>query len=91
METVQFGACGLKVSEMALGTMMFGSQADFSVSKSIADYALSNGVYFWDTADMYGNGASEEVCGRLLAGRREKVVLATKVYAPMSDSPMSEG
>jgi aryl-alcohol dehydrogenase-like predicted oxidoreductase len=91
VESVQFGASGLRVSEMALGTMMFGSQADFSVSKSIADYALSRGVYFWDTADMYGNGASEEICGRLLTGRRERVVLATKVYAAMSELPNQRG
>ena len=87
IETVQFGTSGLRVSQMALGTMMFGTQADPTTARAIADYALDHGVYFWDTADMYGSGASEEVCGQLLKGRRDEVVLATKVYAPMSDRP----
>ena len=82
IKTVQFGASGLMVSEMALGTMMFGSQSNFDESKAIADYALANGVYFWDTADMYGQGASEEICGQLLQGRREEVVLASVPFEP---------
>ena len=91
IETVQFGTSGLRVSKMALGTMMFGTQADLATARSIADYALDRGVYFWDTADMYGVGASEEVCGHLMKGRREEVVLATKVYAQMSDRPNDRG
>ena len=91
IETVQFGTSGLRVSQMALGTMMFGTQADLTTARAIADYALDHGVYFWDTADMYGSGASEEVCGQLLKGRRDEVVLATKVYAPMSDRPNDRG
>lgn len=76
---------------MCLGTMMFGSQTSLEDAKTIADMALDRGVFFWDTADMYGTGASEEVCRELLRARRERVVLATKVYAPMSDAPNDRG
>ena len=69
IKTVQFGASGLRVSNISLGTMMFGTQADPQTARNIADYALDRGVYFWDTADMYGAGASEELCGELLKGR----------------------
>ena len=62
---------------------MFGGQADRSTARQIADRCLDRGVFFWDTADMYGRGASEEVCGELLKGRRQQVVLATKVFADM--------
>jgi len=91
IKPVQFGVSGLQVSSISLGTMMFGSQADFTESKEIADYALSQGVFSWDTADMYGRGASEEICGKLMQGRRESIVLATKVYATMSDLPNDRG
>ena len=91
MEAVRLGRSGLRVSPLCLGTMMFGGQTDLAVSKRIADMALDRGVFFWDTADMYGKGASEEVCRALLQGRRRRVVLATKVYAPMSDAPNDRG
>ena len=63
---VQFGRCGLRVSRLSLGTMMFGTQADFATSEAIADYALDHGGFFWDTADMYGKGASEAGAGGVL-------------------------
>jgi len=76
---------------MCLGTMMFGTQADIQSSRRIADMAFDNGVFFWDTADMYGKGASETVCGQLLMGRRENIVLATKGWAKMADHPNGQG
>jgi len=91
MQPVQFGKAGIYVSPLALGTMMFGSHADLKTSREIAHHALDQGVFFWDTADMYGAGASEEVCGKLLQGCREEVVLATKVYATMSQRPNDRG
>jgi aryl-alcohol dehydrogenase-like predicted oxidoreductase len=76
---------------MCLGTMMFGGQASLAESRKIADLALDKGVFFWDTADMYGLGASEEICGQLMKGRRDRIVLATKVWARMDGTPNSGG
>ncbi|MEL6346828.1 MAG: aldo/keto reductase [Myxococcota bacterium] len=90
-EPVQLGASGLKVSPMCLGAMMFGGQTDLASARRIADMCLERGVFFWDTADMYNRGASEEVCRALMAGRRQQIVLATKVYAPMGDGPNDRG
>ncbi len=91
MDPIQLGRSGLKVSPLCLGTMMFGGQADLATSRAIADRALDRGVFFWDTADMYSAGASEEVCGQLLKGRRRRVVLATKVWADMGRDPNDRG
>jgi aryl-alcohol dehydrogenase-like predicted oxidoreductase len=79
------------VSPLCLGTMNFGSSTPLPQAKDIADNALDAGVFFWDTADMYGNGASEEVVGQLLRRRRQEVVLGTKVYAPMGPGPNDRG
>lgn len=91
MKPVRLGRSGLWVSPLCLGTMMFGAQTALRDAHSIADMALDHGVFFWDTADMYGQGASEEICRALLKGRRQKVVLATKVFAPMGDGPNDRG
>ena len=91
MRPVRFGNTGLRVSQMCLGTMMFGGATSLHDAKIIADMALERGVFFWDTADMYSLGASEEVCGKLLKGRRHDVVLATKVFATMSSNPNDRG
>ena len=90
MEPVRFGNSGLFVSPLCLGTMMFGGQTDFTESQKIADYCLDNGIFFWDTADMYSTGESERFCGRLLKGRRENVILATKVWAKMKPHPNAQ-
>ncbi|MFW6053989.1 MAG: aldo/keto reductase [Persicimonas sp.] len=87
----QLGQTGLRVSRICLGTMMFGTQTDLEESRRIADACMDRGVFFWDTADMYGKGASEEVVGRLLEGRRRDIVLASKVCRPMSDRPNDRG
>ena len=91
MEPVRLGRSGLYVSPLCLGTMMFGGPTPLDEARRIADLALDRGVFFWDTADMYGTGASEEVLGELMAGRRQQIVLATKVFAPMGPGPNDRG
>lgn len=91
MEYRSLGRSGLKVSPLCLGTMNFGPQTTESDSFAIMDRALDAGVQFFDTADVYGwqpgEGVTEQILGRWFAqgaGRREKVVLATKVYGGMA-------
>ncbi|GGX19574.1 aldo/keto reductase [Streptomyces noursei] len=90
MEYTQLGRTGLKVSRIVLGTMNFGPQTDETDSHHIMDAALDAGINFFDTANVYGWGAekgrTEEIIGSWFArggGRREKTVLATKVYGNM--------
>lgn len=90
MKYTQLGRTGLKVSRLVLGTMNFGPQTDEADSHAIMDAALDAGVNFFDTANVYGwgdnKGRTEEIVGSWLAqggGRRDKVVLATKVYGNM--------
>lgn len=91
MEYIQLGRTGLKVSRLVLGTMNFGPQTDEDDSHSIMDSALAAGVNFFDTANVYGwgenKGRTEKIIGSWFAkggGRREKTVLATKVYGSMA-------
>jgi len=97
MEYTRLGRTGLTVSRLCLGTMNFGWQIDERASHAILDRALDTGVNFVDTANMYGrqtgDGLSEQFIGRWLdsPGRRERIVLATKVYAPMSAWPNDGG
>lgn len=77
------GRTGMQVSELCLGTMMFGGPTDEAESARIIHAALDDGINFFDTADMYSTGRSEEVTGRALQGRRDKVILATKGCNPM--------
>lgn len=94
MEYVHLGRTGLKVSRLCLGTMNFGPQTSEADSFKIMDSALERGINFFDTANVYGwkkgEGWTEQIVGRWLAqggARREKVVLATKVYGTMGDWP----
>lgn len=94
MEYVHLGRTGLKVSRLCLGTMNFGPQTTEADSFKIMDRALEMGINFFDTANVYGwkkgEGWTEQIIGRWLSqggGRREKVVLATKVYGSMGDWP----
>ncbi len=91
METKQFGNTGTRVSELCLGAMTFGREADEEASRAIVDRFLDAGGNFVDTADMYGRGTSEEIVGRLLKDRRDQVVLATKVRFPVGDGPNDWG
>jgi aryl-alcohol dehydrogenase-like predicted oxidoreductase len=94
MEYTHLGRSGLTVSRLCLGTMNFGPQTAEPDAFSIMDSAHDNGINFFDTANVYGQdkgrGATEEILGRYFAqggARREKTVLATKVYGNMSDYP----
>lgn len=94
MEYTSLGRTGLKVSRLCLGTMNFGSQTDESASHEILDQALDLGFNFIDTANVYGwktgEGITEQIIGRWLAlggNRRDRIVLATKVYGRMGESP----
>ena len=80
MKRVSFGNTGETVSEMCLGTMMFGNRCDEAESDRIVSAALDKGVDFFDTAAMYCDGATEEIVGRILQGRRDRVFLGTKVH-----------
>jgi aryl-alcohol dehydrogenase-like predicted oxidoreductase len=84
----QLGHSGLTVSVVGLGCNNFGGRLDLDASRTVVDAAIEAGITLFDTADIYGNrGGSETVLGQLLQGRRDKVVLATKWGAPMSDDP----
>lgn len=94
MQYVHLGRSGLKVSRLCLGTMNFGPQTSEQDSFAIMDRALDLGINFFDTADVYGwklgEGWTEQIIGRWLAqggGRRDKVVLATKVFGRMGEWP----
>ena len=100
MKYVRLGASGLRVSRIGLGMMSYGDPAalswslDEDAAEPIVRRAVEAGVTFFDTADMYGDGASEEVTGRLLRRlfpRRGDYVLATKVYYPMGAGPNDRG
>jgi aryl-alcohol dehydrogenase-like predicted oxidoreductase len=93
MEYRPLGRTGVQVSKLCLGTMMFGAwgNTDHDDSTRIIHRALDAGVNFVDTADVYSAGESEEIVGKALNGRRDDVVLATKVSVPMDDGPNHRG
>lgn len=79
MEFRTLGRSPLKVSRIALGTMTFGAQTNEATAFRMVNQSLEAGVNFFDTANVYNQGQSEEILGKTLRGRREKVILATKV------------
>jgi aryl-alcohol dehydrogenase-like predicted oxidoreductase len=87
------GRTGIKVSPYCLGAMMFGGIAnpDHDDCISIIHKALDFGINFVDTADGYSNGESEEIAGKALKGRRQNIVLATKVHGAMGEDPNQQG
>jgi len=94
MKYTHLGRTGLRVSRLCLGTMNFGPRTTEADSYEIMDRALALGINFFDTANVYGSqkgeGVTEQIIGRWLAqggGRREQIVLATKVYGEMGDGP----
>ncbi len=99
METVTLGATGLKVSRLCLGCMTFGATSwrewvlDEAASRPIVARAFELGVNFFDTADVYSLGASEEITGKLLPefAPRHDYVLATKVFSPMGEGANNRG
>ena len=93
MDYVRLGTTGLKVSRLCLGTMTYGTPAwrpwvlDEAASRPFLKRAIERGINFFDTANMYSRGASEEVLGRALKdfAKRDQVVIATKVFYPVDD------
>ncbi|MES2789797.1 MAG: aldo/keto reductase, partial [Planctomycetota bacterium] len=91
MEYRNLGSAGIKVSPICLGTMMFGGQANEADSIQILHKAIDQGINFIDTANMYSLGQSEIVVGKGLAGKRDKVILATKGRQVMGPGPNESG
>ncbi len=91
MEYRKLGTTGVQVSEICLGTMMFGGQTSEADAVEIVHKALDQGINFIDTADMYNAGESERIVGKAVADRRSQVVLATKGRQPMGEGPNQQG
>jgi aryl-alcohol dehydrogenase (NADP+) len=99
MDYVRLGSTGLKVSRLCLGTMTYGTPQwrpwvlDEPASRPFIKRAIERGINFFDTADMYSRGVSEEVVGRALKefARRDEIVLATKVFYPVEEHANSRG
>jgi aryl-alcohol dehydrogenase-like predicted oxidoreductase len=91
MEYRRLGRSGLKVSEICLGTMTFGFSVDHAEATEIVHLALEGGINFFDTADAYNQGRSEEILGQALKGRRREAVVATKFFNPMGPGPNDSG
>jgi aryl-alcohol dehydrogenase-like predicted oxidoreductase len=85
LATRPLGRSGLDTSIVGLGCNNFGRRADLAATRAVVDAALEEGVTFFDTADIYGRGQSEEYLGEVLQGRRNQVVLATKFGMDMGD------
>src|ERR1700761_579172 len=99
MEYRQLGRSGLRVSTLTLGTMTFGGRGGFSAvgatdvqgARRQLDLALDAGVNLIDTADVYSGGVAEEITGEVITGRRDSLLLSTKVRMPMGDGPTDAG
>ncbi len=99
MRYTTLGSTGLRVSRLCIGCMSFGGSnakglewtLGYDDSKRIIDRAIDLGINFFDTADVYSNGKSEEIVGKALQGRRNQVVFATKVGLPTGDGPNDSG
>ncbi|MFW6189644.1 MAG: aldo/keto reductase [Planctomycetota bacterium] len=91
MEYVNLGRSGLKVSELCMGTMTFGGQADEEESAEMVRMCLDAGINFFDTANVYNDGRSEQIVGQALQDERDRVVLATKVRGRRGPAPNQVG
>ncbi len=91
MEHRNLGNSGLQVSVAGLGTNNFGRRSDYEHSVAVINKAIDLGINFIDTADVYGQGQSEEYIGRALQGRRRDLILATKFESPMGEGPLWKG
>lgn len=100
MEFRQFGRSGLKVPVLSFGTGTFGGtneffqrwgQTDVAEATRMIDLCLDSGVNFFDTADVYSKGASEEILGQALKGKRDRALISTKATFPMGDGPNDKG
>ena len=91
MEEKTLNGTDLRVSRVCFGTMTFGSQVDEPSAQRIVDWCMDHGINFFDTANVYNRGAAEEITGRALRGRRDKVVLASKVRGAMGEAADERG
>jgi aryl-alcohol dehydrogenase-like predicted oxidoreductase len=91
VEYRRLGRSGLAVSEIGLGTNNFGTRLDQAQSSAVVDTAIELGINFFDTADLYGQGRSEELLGRAIGDHRKDLVIATKVGSPMGESAFRKG
>ncbi|MBZ5728301.1 MAG: aldo/keto reductase [Acidobacteriia bacterium] len=91
MDTRTLPHTDLTVSRACFGTMTFGSQADAPAAARLVDCCLDRGVNFFDTANMYNAGVAETILGEILKGRRDRVVLASKVRFPVKGAPAEAG
>src|SRR5262245_48020618 len=99
MDYRQLGRSGLRVSALGLGTMTFGGRGNFAAVGSTdasgasrqIDMCLERGINLIDTANVYSRGLSEEILGKALRGRRDRVLVATKARMPMGDGPNDAG
>ena len=95
MEYVNLGRTGVKVSRICLGCMSFGNDAAWKVeldqAQKLVKKAIDLGINFFDTANVYSSGRSEEITGECLKDYRDKVIVATKVYFPMGEGPNDSG
>lgn len=91
MPYTNLGETGLEVSRLCLGCMNFGGRTEEASSIEIIDRAIEAGINFLDTANVYNDGRSEEIVGEAIDGRRDELVIATKVYGEMADRPNGQG
>jgi len=91
MDYVPFGNTGIQVSQLCYGTMSFGGDADESESARLYAACRDRGINFFDTANVYSKGLSEEILGRVMAKDRDNLVISSKCYMPMSDDINDKG
>lgn len=91
MEYVRLGRTGVLVSDVTLGTMTFGNEADEAMSRRIMDTAYERGINFFDGAHNYNKGATEEIVGRWMGSRRGDIILSSKIYFPSGGNRNDEG
>lgn len=82
---------GMSVPELCIGTVSFGREIDDKEAEKIVSEAIDRGVGFFDTADFYVDGESEKVACRAMRGRRDKVIVETKVFFPVGEGPNDRG
>ena len=91
MEYRRLGNSGLRVSEISLGGNVFGKWADEETSIALINHAFDKGINYIDTADMYGQGRSEEIVGKAVKDKRSQIIIATKFGFPMGEGPNKNG
>src|SRR5262252_1851322 len=91
MKFKPLGRTGVQVSELCFGTMSFGGDADEATSAAMYKNVRDAGINFFDTADQYSKGKSEEILGRLIKGHRDEVIIATKCFNPTGEDRNAKG